>query len=81
MYRLGPALSCDLDELLYVQVAFCRGCWADVVGLVSEAGVQGFPVWVRLDGDACYSHLAQRANDADGDLTPVGDQHLLEHQG
>ena len=42
-------------------------------------GVQGLPVRVRVDGDARDPHLAQSPNDADGDLTPVGDQDLAEH--
>src|SRR5215203_3472575 len=81
VYGLGPAPPCDLDQSPYVQVALRRRRRAYVVGLISDGGVQGLPVRVRVDGDARYSQLAQRANDTDRYLTAVGDQDPLEHSG
>src|ERR687889_859546 len=77
----GPAPPCDLDQSSYVQVALRRRRRAYVVGLVSDGHVQGLPVRIRVDSDARYSQLAQRANDTDRYLTAVGDQDPLEHSG
>lgn len=41
--------------------------------------VHAEPVFVREEGDSLHGHLVGGAEDADGDLSSVGDQDLLEH--
>jgi hypothetical protein len=51
------------------------------VRLVGGADEQGLAVDLAVDGHRGDAHLPQRPDDPDGDLAPVGDQHLGEHQG
>ena len=52
----------------------------DAVGHVARVGhVQRGPVALRVDTDRADAELAQRPEDADRDLSPIGDQNLVEH--
>ena len=48
--------------------------------LVRVRDVERGPVALRVDADRADAELAQRAEDADRDLPPVGDQNLVEHE-
>jgi len=50
-----------------------------VVGFVRFADVQSDAVHIRIDGHRGDAHLAASADDAHRDLSPVGNQDLLEH--
>ena len=54
---------------------------ADLVRLVGLGAVQGVAVLVREDRHRGDAELVRGAERPDGDLTPVGDQHLAEHGG
>ena len=76
MHGVGAAALDDVEDGLGVQVALGRGLAAERVGLVGQAHVQGVAVEVGVHGDGGDAELAARADDADGDLAPVGDQDL-----
>src|ERR1035437_6692999 len=67
------------EDAVDAEVAFGGGAGADVGGLVGHADVEGGAVGVGKDGDAGDAHLAEGADDADGDLAAIGDQDLAEH--
>ncbi len=48
-------------------------------GLVRHPHVHGVLVHRGIDGDGPDPHLAAGSNDADRDLSPVGDEHLVNH--
>jgi hypothetical protein len=54
---------------------------ADGFGFVGHADVAGGAVDVGVYGHAGDAHLAQRPDDAHGDLAAVGNQYLAEHAG
>jgi hypothetical protein len=60
-----------------IRVAAGRRTDADVV--VREADVQALPVGLGIDRDRLEPELSARANDPQGDLPAVGDEHFLEH--
>ena len=47
----------------------------------AKAHVQGLAVRLAVDRDGLDAQLPAGADDPQGDLPAVGDQHLLEHQG
>ena len=63
-----------LDERVRLEVALHEE------GLVRVVDVERPPVGLRVHGDGPRAELPQRPEDADGDLTAVGDQDLVEHQ-
>ena len=68
-----------IEYPLDIQVAFRRRRSADMGGFVGFADVQRGAVRVGVDGHRANAHLAQRADDAQGDLAAIGDQNLWEH--
>ncbi len=78
MDRLGPRAQRRLDEHVGPEVALGSRAGADEVRLVGRAHVRAPPVGLRVDGNATDPELAQRPEDPDRDLAPVGDQHLRE---
>ena len=79
MNRLGPAASRHVENLVDVEIGLARRGRSDMVGVVGLAHVQRLAVDIGEDGDRLDAHLAAGANDADGNLTAIGDQHSLEH--
>ena len=61
------------------EVALRRRGGAQQVGLAGARDVQRVAVELGVHGDARDPELFERAHDADGDLTAVGDQDLREH--
>ena len=80
MHRAGAGALRGLDERLDLQIALGRRRRADQVRLVGVRDVERAAVGLRVDGDRAEPELAQRAEDADRDLTAVGDQNLVEHE-
>ena len=62
-----------------VEVALGRGLAAERIRLVGESHVQRVAVELRVHGHRGDAELAARADDAYGDLAPVGDQDLGKH--
>jgi len=75
--RAGPP-GC-VEDALEGEVALGRGSRPDEECLVRVPGVEGAPVTFRVDGDAADPELPQGAEDADRDLSSVGDENLVEH--
>ena len=80
--RVGARPAGRLDHLVDREVRADRVArLADLVRLVGLRAVQGVAVLVREDRHRGDAELVGGAERADGDLTPVGDQHLAEHGG
>ena len=79
MHGVGAAAPGDVEDGRRVQVALGRRLPTQGVRLVGQADVQRVAVDVRVDGHRRDAQLAARADDPDGDLAPVGDQDLFEH--
>ena len=78
MDRFGAGFPRGLEHALLVEVALGRSAGAEQVRLVGEGDVERAAVRLRVDGDGADTELAQRAEDADGDLAAVGNQHFPE---
>ena len=76
---VGPALLDDAEDGLGVQVALGRGLAAQGVGLVGQPDVERVAVELGVDGHRGHPELAAGPDDPDGDLSPVGDENLLQH--
>src|SRR5581483_3975617 len=72
--RLDAGCAGDLEQPLLVQVALARRTGAEQKGLVRSADVQRAAVRLRVHRDGRDSELPQRAEDADRDLTAVGNE-------
>ena len=77
MDGVGAGLLDHVEDGLGVEVALGRGLTAEGVGLVGEADVKGITVELGVDGDGGDAHFTAGANDPDGNLATVGDQHFL----
>jgi hypothetical protein len=77
--RLGVGDLGRADDRGHVQVAVGGRRRPDADGLVGEAHVLGVGVGLGMHGDGLHTQLATGAEDAQGDLAPVGDQDLVEH--
>ena len=80
VYRLGARPLGRADQRLRQQVALRGRAFADQVRLVGVVHERRIAIGLRVDRHRADAHLAQGAEDADGDLAAVCDQHLLEHQ-
>jgi len=78
---VGPRGLGHLQDSVPPQVRLPAGGGADAVGLVRRPHVERGAVGLGIDGDGGDAQLLAGADDADGDLPPVGDQDLLEHGG
>ena len=61
-----------------IEVAVARGRRTDAHRLVGLCGMQRALVGVRIHSDGAIAHRARGADDAAGDLAPVGDENLRE---
>ena len=78
--RLRARLAGHLQDARDVEVALARRARAEQVGLVGVAHEERVAIDLAVHRDRGDAHLAQRAEDPDGDLAPVGHEHLAEHQ-
>ena len=78
MHRVGLRPTSRFEDGVLIQVTLRRSAAADEIGLVPVGDVRRGAIGVRVDGHGPDAELAQRAEDADGDLAAVGDQHLSE---
>ncbi len=76
---VGPALFDDAEDCLGVQIALRRRLASERVGLVGQSYVEGVTIEVGVDGDGGHTQLATGPDHPDRDLSPVGDEDLLEH--
>ncbi len=68
----------QVNQLARVQITGQRVA-ADVVGLVGAFDVQGIAVGIGVDRNRGDAHLRASADDANGNLAPVGNQNFLDH--
>jgi len=77
---IGSYPDCGLHERVYIQVSADRVTgFPDLVRLVRLLAVHGAAVLGRVNGDRADAELVGRPESADGDLTPIRDEHLLKH--
>ena len=80
MHRVGAGDLAGRDDGRDVEIAVFRGWAADADALVGEADMHGVGVRRGMHGDGGDAELLAGAFDAKGDLSPVGDQNLVEHR-
>jgi hypothetical protein len=78
--RLGAGAVGRLQDPIGVQVAVRRRRAADRDRLVGGGDVQRARVGLGVDRHRSDAHAPQRAQDADRDRAPVGDEDLAEHR-
>ena len=78
---VGTGTLDDLEDLVGVEVALGRGLTAEGVGLVGQTDVEGVAVEVGVDRHGGDTQFLAGTDDPDGDLAPVGDQDLGQHEG
>ena len=79
MNRVGSMFLGGLENAFLTQIAFGRSRGSDMLRFIGHANVQRAAIGVGKNGDAAYAHVAQRADDAYGNLAAVGDQDSAKH--
>ena len=74
MDGVGADLDREVDQCLRFEIALARRGRSDTVGLVRRQDRERLAIGVGIDDGAADPLLAQRAQDADGDLATVGNQ-------
>jgi hypothetical protein len=77
----GPGGPGGGDDLVDAQIRFGGGGRAQVHGGVGGLDVGGVGIGVGVDGDGSDPEPTAGADDAQGDLSAVGDEYSLEHRG
>ena len=80
MHRLGAGRPAGVDDQLGLEIGFRRRRRPEPDALVGQLHMRRARVGVGIDGDGRDPHPPRGADDSAGDLAPVGDQNLLEHQ-
>jgi hypothetical protein len=70
-----------IDHGGHIQVAFRGGGGPHPDRGVRRGHVPGAGIGIGVDGDGTDSQLAGGADDAQGDLAPVGDEQRTDHGG
>ena len=79
MNRVGAGDLGGAEDRRHAQVAVGAARRTDADVLVGEPHVQRVLVRLGVDGDGLDAQLAAGADDAQRDLSAVGDQDFLEH--
>ena len=79
MDGLGSGLQGSFDDVVYLQVALTgrRRSYEDC--FVGVFGKEGILVRFGVDGHSRYAQFPTGTHNPNGDLSPVGDQDLIEH--
>ncbi len=77
--RLRARRDRSLDDPLDREVALRGRGRAETPGNVGVGDVPGVHVGIAVDRDGADAHRPQRADDADRDLSAIGDEHSVEH--
>ncbi len=80
MNRVGAGDLGGADDRRHVQIAVGAARRTDADVLVREPDVQRVLVGLGIDGDGLDAELAARMDDAQRDLTAIGDQNFLKHE-
>ena len=78
--RFDAVLLSRLENSVDAQITLAGWRWAQALGFVGEANVQRSAVGIGIDRHAADPHLAEGADDTNGDLAAVGDQYLAKHE-
>ena len=81
MDRFGAVAQGRFDDFVDAEIAFRGRGGAEMGGFIGHADGERGAVGVGINGDARDVHVAEGANEADGDFTAIGDQDLAEHKG
>ena len=76
---LRPGLACGGDDAITDEIGFARGRGTDVHRLVRLADVQPTRIGIGKDRDRAHAERARGADDAAGDLAPIGDKERADH--
>ena len=68
------------DDAAHLQVALAAGAGADADGFVRHVDVHGVHVGFGIHSDSFDIEFFAGADDADGDLTTVGDEDFFKHR-
>ena len=79
MNRRDAVAVGGIQNALDIQVAFWRGRSPDMRRFIGLADVHRGAVRVGIDGHRTDTHLPYSADDAERDLTTVGDQNFWKH--
>ena len=79
MHGVGASDLASRDDLRNVEIAVLGGRSADAYAFVGETHMHGVGVSGRVDCDGGDAELLTCTFDAKCDLSPVGDQDLVEH--
>ena len=79
MNGLGAGAFGHIEDLVDPKIRLGCRRRADGVRLVGLRDVERGAIDVGINGDSADTHFTARADDAHRDLSPVGDQNLLEH--
>ena len=79
MNGLGARAFGHIEDLVHPKVRLGSGRRADGIRFVGLGDVERGAIDVGINRDGGDTHFTARADDAHRDLSPVGDQNLLEH--
>ena len=67
------------EDTFHVQITLPRGGRTEAYRHVSHAHMTCVSISIAVDRDSCDVQPVERAQDAHGDLSPVGDEHAIKH--
>ncbi len=79
MDGLRAAGKSSLDDALHRQVASGHGRRAHADRLIGHGHMRGVSIGFGIDRHGAHTHEAQRADDATGNHTPVGNKNFFKH--
>ena len=79
MYRLGAALTNDVQHGVGVEIGLGGRLAAQGIGLIGESDVQRITVQLGVDSNSPHPEFLAGTNNSNGDFAPVGDQNAGEH--
>src|SRR5262245_39104024 len=79
MNRVGLRGACGVDDPVDGQVTLGRSSGTEATGAIGEGDMLRAGVGVRVHGDALDAELTAGANDANGNLAPIRDEHAFQH--
>ena len=79
MYCVGPAASCNLQQLAHIQVGIGRTLALQAESLISQTHMQRIPIHIGIYRHALHTIIGTCTDDAHRNLTAVGNQDFLDH--
>ena len=79
MNGIRPGALGDFDDFVHPQVTLAGRRGAEQIRLIGVPDMQPIAIHFGVDGDGADPQFAARANDANGDLAPIGNEDFFEH--